>query len=173
MKLEPRNESEFRDEVRDGLMRAFPGRCLFQITHSVSGEPDTYIRIADVSFRAEFKFTTKPFQTIRSIEDIWKMLRKIQQVTILNMAARGELIYVVVCCGGNEAPWFRIDGRQAIRALAGKAPAYTVLALERLSERRMGAWSSGLDWGDDMPEKKSLARHLLTRLPNGFRSRPA
>ena len=160
-------------------MKAFPDQCLFQITHSIAGEPDTYIRLSGTGFRAEFKYTKKKFQAIRSLDEVWAMLRKIQQVTILNMAKNGELVYVVVCCAGNEAPWFRVDGRQAFKVLVGKAPGSSVLALERLSTRRPnGSWSSGLDWGDEITPKQSLAERLLTlprrrRLPLNFRPRPA
>lgn len=163
LKLRPRNETEFRNEIREGLMAAFPGKCTFHITHSFSGEPDSLISIAGLRFRAEFKYSAKAFDKFRSLEEVWNMLRGIQQITIQNMAMSGELVYVVVCCGGIEAPWFRADRSRIVQASNGNAPIASCLVLERLSRRlKNGRWTSGLDWGDDMPEKKSLAEHLLT-----------
>lgn len=155
MRLKPRNETEFRNELREGLMNAFPGLCRFDITHSLSGEPDTAITIKDVTFRAELKYSDKASLSIKTLAEVWGMLRKIQQITILNMAAAGILVYVVVCCRGEEALWYRIDGGRAREIRAGDSRPETCLVLERVSRRLPdGRWTSGLDWGDDMPEKK-------------------
>lgn len=140
-------------------MNAFPGKCRFDITHSLSGEPDASITICDVSFRAEFKYIEKHSLQIKTLSQIWGLLRKIQQITILNMATSGVLVYVIVCCRGEEALWYRVDGTRAKQARMGDSHPETCLVLERVSRRLMdGRWTSGLDWGEDEPIKKRLTK---------------
>lgn len=162
IKLGPRNETQFRDEIREGLTKAFPGRVLFQITHSVSGEPDTFIRIGDFDMRVEFKYTRTP---ITYLEQPWKMLREIQQVTMLNMAKMGMNVFLCVCVQGVEAYWYMLHHAQVHKVLKGKAPKWTALALVWKSVRWPdGKWTSGRDYGEEVKQEVSLAEHLLSKV---------
>lgn len=166
LKLPPRNEAQFRDEIRAGLNKAFPGLVLFHVKHSVNGEPDCHIVINKFDMHVEFKYMRR---APNSLEQVWNLLREIQKVTMLNMAAKGLNVFLVVCIDGKEAFWFIFHHAQVAKAVQQNAPKWTCLALTWRSLRDSeGNWRSGRDWGEEHEPTVSLVDHLLSRLRKSF-----
>ena len=174
VKSAPRNEAQFIAEIRESLNLALSDLRVEFTRLSEAGRPDyrlDYIRKSNKKLMstvyAEFKYS--PRQHTALIQP-WNMLRKIQQVTMLNMANAGLTIALVVCEAGKFAPWYIFDPVQVKRALSGQAPLETVLALRMLSKRLPnGSWSTGTDWGEeDEGPKQTIVDKYIARVRQGL-----
>ena len=168
--LAPRNESEFKKEIREGLYAALPGLVNFDQTHSDTGMPDTRIeflekgtkKVLDVSW-VEFKYSKS---VINSLFRVWELLRENQKMKMMRMALDGKKVFLSVCYGGIESSWYIFNQVQCKSIEKNEAEPYTALALLYNSVRRKnGLWSSGQDWGeiDEGPVPHSLKSLYLPK----------
>lgn len=144
MKIAPRKESEFVDELKEWFISADPKNSIFQKTYSVSGEPDLYFATQrkDGSlgeFRAEAKYVDKRPDSLRKL---FHLLRGNQQRVIPRMAAASQIpIFLVTCVAGKEALWHLFDPKQCLRSIMGKVPPWECLILAHVSKRTpKGKW---------------------------------
>ncbi len=143
MRIAPRKESEFVEELKEWFM-ASDKNAIVHKTFSVTGEPDLYFatRGGDGSlreFRAEAKFVQAQPKSLRVL---YQLLRENQQKVIPRLAAASRLpIYLITCIAGREALWHRFDPNQAMKAMMGKIPYWHCLVLAHISIRTpQGKW---------------------------------
>lgn len=144
--LKPRNEAEFVHELRSWFLGENKGRAYFQHTGGASGLPDFVFGMVSQDgkrrqFYAEAKYVTR---LPRSMSMLFGLMRDIQKITCLKMAAAGFQIYLIVCVDGKEACWYRFDPEVARMALDGKCPKWQALYLRHVSRRDYkGRWVIG------------------------------
>ena len=190
VKQAPKKESEFIEEIRAGLYEALPGLVEMHRNHTESGAPDALIVFwtqgRDSQGRiklgqkekcdeiwVEFKYCNKIYQNMRSLEEPWNLCRTNQKIALTSMAAAKMKVFLCVCYRGVEAAWYRINVAQAKKVLKGKAPPFSVLALEYNSIRtKEGKWTTGQDWGDlDLgPAPPSLRQRAMNFFRKNKRS---
>lgn len=144
MKLAPRKESEFVDELKEWFAASGKDHTFVHKMFSITGEPDLYFasRRKDGSlgeFRAEAKYVDSMPTSLKSI---YKMMRGSQQTVIPKMAASSMVpIYLVTCVAGREALWHWFDPAQCKKAVEGKIPPWECLVLRHQSVRTpQGKW---------------------------------
>jgi hypothetical protein len=141
--IEPRNEAEFVNELRDWFLSNNPERSYFEKVVSVSGQPDLLFGMVDkqgkkIEFKAEAKYSRHPVKELRSV---WNMLRRNQQVVLPKMAAAGMNIYVILCIGGRWAQWFHLNPERCSVVNKGEAEPWTCMYERYVSKRTpTGKW---------------------------------
>lgn len=148
-----RNESQFIKAVREGYADALPGRTTF--TKQIKpGEPDWYIKIMNkdkltlmYDCYAEFKWRA---MTPMSIASEWALVRGLQGLSLIRMAADGKDVFLVVGHADKmEGCWYYLHPAQAKKVVKNEAAPESMLALMMVSKPwKPGKWSTGSDWGE-------------------------
>ena len=140
--VNPRNETEFVNELRSWFIYGNAGQAYFRRILSTSGEPDLVfgrrVNGKKLQFYAEAKYLDN---VPTSLFRVWDLLRQNQQVTCTNMGAAGFKVYLIVCIKGIEAWWYRFDPDMCLSAMTGQRPRYQAIYLEHVSIRdSKGKW---------------------------------
>jgi hypothetical protein len=142
VKANPRNETEFVNELRTWFIYDNAGQAYFRRIVSASGEPDLVfgrrVNGKNVQFYAEAKYVDN---VPTSLFRVWDLLRNNQKSVCMKMAAAGFRVYLIVCIKGIEAWWYRFDPDMCLKSISGKVASYKVIYLEHISIReRSGKW---------------------------------
>lgn len=166
-------ETKFLNAVRDGYLEALPGRVEF-FKQFDPGYPDQYIKIFTDKTRSTLmydcfaEFKVRPSRPNALIKE-WDLLRELQKLTMIRMAADGKNVFLVVCHEAQgEAPWYYLLPAQARKVLRHEAAPETMLALMLMSRKwkKNNKWTTGSDWGepDEGPTESWASKLAMNRV---------